>query len=884
MGLRLSRSRSCLRRASRALIVAAIAIGAAGPAAAHGFGQRYDLPLPLSLYLIGAGAAVALSFVIFGLFMRRPPVVDERIGAGRRFVPTSGPLAKAAVLALKLVTLVLFALIVAAGIWGDQNPYRNIAPTLIWVVWWVGFAYVSALLGNLWALINPWRTLFEAAEGAYRALGGSKLALDLPYPRALGMWPACALLLAFSWVELVYPNSAVPAGIACLIIAYSVLTFAGMLLFGRDIWLEHGEVFSVVFGLFARFALIETGTQGVRLRRFGSGLLEARPVTVSMTALVLLLLATVLYDGFLTSPQWTELEEALDRLLPWLGANGPVVVRTVGLVAFWLLFLGIYAAISRLMSAVAGRRCTPSELAASFAFTLIPIAIGYHVAHYLTYLLLQGQYIVPLLSDPFGFGWNLFGTADYRVDIGLVGARFSWYTAVTAIVLGHVAAVYLAHLRAMQVIGEHRVALRSQLPLTALMVVYTCTGLSIIAEPIVERRTPAAPSAVIAGAVAIPADALTFDAEIRLKPVGPDKVAARKLTYQVLGSAFHDGSRTGAADLIYAYAFAYRWGVRRDDAAAHYDAFVDAATAPLRRALAAVKIAGADSTSRTFRVGDVAFVRELFTVEVYTTVAPEDADRHAAVVAPWSTLPWHLVVLMEEAVGRGLAAFSQAEALRRGVPWLDLVRSEELNRRLASLVEQFERDGHRPDALRALVTADDARKRWAALAAFYKSRGHFLVTNGPYRLKRWSDDTVTIEAFRDLSYPLGVGSYDAYAIPRRGYVTDVERVGDRFVLSGDVEIVEKFQRSHRLARVALRSLGAEVRKRLAPDCRYTVTDDQGRVVLAGVAMLGDGPSFQLNLDGRLSAGRYTLFAVIALAGNVMNAEIRRFPFEVASPR
>ena len=327
MGLRLSRSRSCLRRASRALIVAAIGIGAAGPAAAHGFGQRYDLPLPLSLYLIGAGAAVALSFVIFGLFMRRPPVVDDGTGAGRRFVPASGPLAKAAVLALKLVTLVLFALVVAAGIWGDQNPYRNIAPTLIWVVWWVGFAYVSALLGNLWALINPWRTVFEAAEGAYRRLGGGKLALDLPYPRALGMWPACALLLAFSWVELVYPNSAVPAGIACLIIAYSVLTFAGMLLFGRDTWLEHGEVFSVVFGLFARFALIETSTQGVRLRRFGSGLLEARPVTVSMTALVLLLLATVLYDGFLTSPQWTELEDALDRLLPWLGANGPVVVR-----------------------------------------------------------------------------------------------------------------------------------------------------------------------------------------------------------------------------------------------------------------------------------------------------------------------------------------------------------------------------------------------------------------------------------------------------------------------------------------------------------------------------------------------------------------------------
>ena len=416
------------------------------------------------------------------------------------------------------------------------------------------------------------------------------------------------------------------------------------------------------------------------------------------------------------------------------------------------------------------------------------------------------------------------------------------------------------------------------------MVVYTCTGLSIIAEPIVERRTPATPSTVTANAVAVPADALMFDAEARLKPTGPGKVAARKMAYQVLGSAFHDGSRTGVADLLYAYAFAYRWGVRRDGDAAHYDSFVDAATAPLRRSLAALKVVGADSTSRTFRVGDVAFVRELLTVDVYTTVAPEDADRHAAVVAPWSTLPWHLVVLMEEAVGRGWAAFSQAEASRRGVPWLDLVRSEELNRKLASLVEQFERDGHRPGALRALVTVDDARKRWAALAAFYKTHGHFLVTNGPYRLKRWSADSATVEAFRDLSYPLGVGSYDAYAMPRRGYVTGVEHTGDRFTLSGEVEIVEKFQRSYRLARVALRSLGAEVRKRLASDCRYTVTDDKGRVALAGIATLGDGPSFQLNLDGRLPAGRYTLFAVIALAGNVMNAEIRRVPFEVASAR
>ena len=148
------------------------------------------------------------------------------------------------------------------------------------------------------------------------------------------------------------------------------------------------------------------------------------------------------------------------------------------------------------MSRVASGRPRPLEMARSFALTLVPIAIGYHVAHYLVFLLVQGQYIVPLLSDPFGRGWNLFGTAGYRVDIALVGARFAWYAAVVAIVTGHVAAVYLGHVRAMGVFAPARAALRTQVPLTALMVVYTFIGLSITAEPIVESRATAAPTAV----------------------------------------------------------------------------------------------------------------------------------------------------------------------------------------------------------------------------------------------------------------------------------------------------------------------------------------------------------------------------------------------------
>jgi hypothetical protein len=236
---------------------------------------------------------------------------------------------------------------------------------------------------------------------------------------------------------------------------------------------------------------------------------------------------------------------------------------------------------------------------------------------------------------------------------------------------------------------------------------------------------------------------------------------------------------------------------------------------------------------------------------------------------------------MEQAVERGWAAFSQAEAKRRGVEWLDLVRAKELIARLAALAAELERDAYIPQALRAHVSPEDARKRWAALVAFHKATGHLLVTNGPYKLKSWSADAATLEAFRDLTYPLGVGSYDAYAIPRRGFVTKVEWHGDRLVLSGDIEIVDKFQRSYRLARMALAAVPALVLKRSAPECRYVVTDENDRVVLSEAGALGPEANFQIDFKGRLPPGRYAIAALIAVNGNVMNAEIRRIPLVVS---
>jgi len=855
------------------VLVAAASLVQTSPAAAHGFGQRYDLPLPLSLYLFGAAAAVVVSFIIVGLFVRGGA---SRSGFDRRLMMPRGIgrliLHPAPGLVLKLLGLAIFVVTVAAGFVGNQDPYRNLAPTMVWIIFWVGLAYVSAFVGDIWALANPWRTILAAVEHT------SKRVANRPrrsYPDALGVWPACVLLLVFSWIELVYPSPAEPRHIAWFATAYSLLTWAGMAVFGSETWLQRGDVFTLVFGTFARFAPTEISRrEGVcALRPFGAGLLVDRPASASMTAFVLLLLSTVLYDGLLGTPQWAAAEGAAVDLLGG-GAGAALLMRSMGLVGFWLCFLGVFIGVAAVMSRLTGGIRSTQEMARHLALTLVPIVIGYHLAHYLLLLLVQGQYIVPLVSDPFGVGWNLFGTAGYRVDIAIVGARFAWYTAVSAILLGHIFAVGLAHLKVTRMLPVHRAALRAEMPLTALMVAYTCLSLSIIAEPIVERRAAdEAPST----ALVVPADVLIPEPGTgRLEAVGPGKQARLKLTYRLLGGAFHDGTKMSAADLLYAYMFAWRWSGPGEA----YDPAVAAATAPLRRALVGVRLSGTDTTAKSFRVGDFKVTRELFIVDVYLAVPPEDPEQDAAVAPPWSTLPWHVLALMEQAVERNWAAFSADEARRRGIEWLDLARSPTLNAKLLGLADEFAASGWRPETLRDQVSAEEARGRWTALTAFFKEHGHFLVSNGPYRLKSWSADRASLEAFRDMSYPLGVGSFDTYAIPRRGWVTGITRDGDRLELIADIETAIKFGRSYRLERQPMQSLASDMLTRVAPECRYVIFDGDGQAVLAGTVRPGEDQRFAIDIGDKLANGRYTLAAEIAVNANVMNAQIRRYDFAV----
>ena len=672
----------------------------------------------------------------------------------------------------------------------------------------MGLAYVAAFAGDIWALVNPWRTVFDAAEWLHRRLRGtSELGWGRPYPQKLGVWPACILLLAFCWTELVYPNAAVPADIAWLAITYSALTWAGMLVFGRDIWLKNGEVFSLVFGTFARFAPTEAKDGRLLLRQPGAGLLDDRPVPTSMMAFVLLLLATVLYDGLIGTGEWAELESALRSRLPGADETSGMVIRTVGLVAFWGLFLGAYLGICAVMSWVASGRPAPLEIARNFALTLVPIAIGYHVAHYLVFLLVQGHGIIPLLSDPLGTGWNLFGTAGYRVDIAIAGARLAWYAAVAAIVTGHVMAVYLAHVRALGVFEPHRLALTTQVPLTALMVLETLIGLSITAEPIVESRAVAEPSAVASEAIrdstrrrVFPPPGQSFcvagvgqerrdeahlqDARLGLSRPDKDECRGDALRLRVRLPVECSRCRQGRS-------------LRPLNRCRHY------APAPASRRGACCRcrrwLQVIPSWRCQFRTRGLhrrclsRFRRRRYRMERGGGAALEHSTLARAGVDGGGS---------DARLGRVLAG--RGDTAQRPVARSRPLRRDE--RKLASLLPQFERDAFRPQALLAHVGEEEARRRWGALSAFYKASGHFLVTNGPYKLKSWAPQSVKLEAFRDLTYPLGVGSYDAYAMPRRAFVTTVAWSGERLTISGDIEVTEKFQRSYRLLRMPLQSV------------------------------------------------------------------------------
>ena len=451
------------------------------PAAAHGLGQRYELPVPLALYLSGAGLAVGFSFVLMAWFMRRGSSL------GSMTVELDGPVVRRVLSSgafqwtLRLLALASFILLIVIGLFGPQQSFKNITPIAVWVLWWVGFAYLTAFVGNLWPLVNPWATVYDLVRW-----GRPPARPIAAHEARWGIVPAVLFLAIFVTMELAWRQSEIPRPLALAMLGYSTLTWAGMAVLGRDQWLRRGELFSVYFGVLGRFApLTVRSNPNPRLvaRPFAVGLLVEQPAPPTMTLFVLLMLAAVTFDGLIETPLWSTLLHVLHDVV---GAVPDELAAAFAWGGFAALFALMYAGVARAMAWSAGAPSARRGVGGWFVLTLVPIGIAYHLAHYHSLLLVAGQYAIPVLSDPFGLGWDLFGTTLYRVDFSVVNAASIWYLSVGAIVVGHVVAVYLAHVMALRVFGNPRTALRSQIPMLVLMVLYTMSSLWILSQPVVK--------------------------------------------------------------------------------------------------------------------------------------------------------------------------------------------------------------------------------------------------------------------------------------------------------------------------------------------------------------------------------------------------------------
>ena len=376
--------------------------------------------------------------------------------------------------------------------------------------------------------------------------------------------------------------------------------------------------------------------------------------------------------------------------------------------------------------------------------------------------------------------------------------------------------------------------------------------------------------------VRVPADAVAPQPGTgRIVQVGAGKAAMAKVQYRVSASAFHDDTEMEAADHLYPYALALRWGGSGPGDKVH-DTAVAAATRLMRERLKGVRIVRVEET--VLPIADLKFHYRWPIINVYLDDASADEHENALIAPPWSSVPWHLLALMEAAVERGLAAFSQSEADRRGVPWLDLVRDSAQLAKLRALIKEFAESGYRPAALQDLVTAAAAQARWQALDKFAETHGHLLVTNGPYRLRSYSPEVTTFDVIREFTYPIGLGTFDPFAYPPRGGIIGIERAGDRIVIAADVEIAVKQMRDRRLIRMPFKRDTLRETLPIRPLARYLIVDTDGKVAAAGHAQWERDGRFSVSLS-TLPAGRYTAFAGIFLDGNTIDPAIGRIHFD-----
>ncbi len=477
--------------------------GRPGAALAHTSENAIVLTLPSDLYIAGGSLVVGLSFLLVAL------VGTARFARLEAAVRPLGRLPVRGAAPLSLISFLVMLALIGAGVLGTPDPLANPLPLTIWTLWWVGLTLLHLVFGNLWAALNPWRGLYALLG---RLPGPARWVAKPPcrYPAWLGTWPAVLQFLGFAWFELVYTAPQDPEILARAVGLYFLANLAAMLVFGGPAWLRRGEAFSVYFRIVSWMSPLNgrpgnegpgnegPGNEGpepaaesaeagrLHLTPPGLGLLRVAPLSLSGVAFVILMLSTVSFDGLSLTFRW--LGAIGINPLEFPGRSVVLLPNTLGLLATFAALLACYLAVVWLGHRLAGR---PTSLAAAFggyALSVVPIAFGYHFAHYLTIFMVDLQYAAIAFNDPFGRGWNLLGLEGARVTASFLmdyySVRLIWQSQIAIIVIAHVVAVALAHAIALRQSATLGGAVVSQIPMTALMICYTLFGLWLLSAPV----------------------------------------------------------------------------------------------------------------------------------------------------------------------------------------------------------------------------------------------------------------------------------------------------------------------------------------------------------------------------------------------------------------
>jgi hypothetical protein len=438
--------------------------GDGGSLLAHGIGGRQDLPVSFSLVLAGAVVALVVSFGALAWLWRKPRLRGSAAGrpvpvAVQRFLDSPGFR-----WVLRAVGLLLTGFVAVAALFGP-NLATNPAATWVYVLFWVGLVPASLVFGPVWRLLNPIRTIHR---GIARVLGVPPGRGPFRYPRRLGYWPAAVSLFSFAYLELVVPDRTSTGVLLLYFLLYFQVQLIGAILFGSR-WFDQADGFEVYSSLVGRMSPLGRRDDGRLVLRNPLNGLDALKPAAGLVATVSVLLGSTAYDGFSSTRIWVRAIITSSIPLETLGA--------LGLVSFITAACATYSMATSLAGTVGG--IAERGLPGKFVHSIIPIVAGYVIAHYFSFLVFEGQHALILASDPLNKGWNILGTAGWKINYTIMSAGTIALVQVVAIVAGHIIAVIAAHDRAVRLFPPRR-AVAGQVPLLILMIGYTVGGLLLL--------------------------------------------------------------------------------------------------------------------------------------------------------------------------------------------------------------------------------------------------------------------------------------------------------------------------------------------------------------------------------------------------------------------